>query len=549
VTTVSLSRGALRLAQQGVIVKRLTAIEDIGGIEVLCTDKTGTLTENTLQFTETSPGAHPGLLYYASLTVAEAEEKTEPFDIAILEAEKGHHPPGSSLPQRLAEIPFDPQRRWNAVLVRDQAQAVMVIRGAPEEVISLSPALPGPARQALAGWLSEKGRLGERTIAIAQRVLPAATTGISVEDVKDLEFLGALAFTDPIKPSTYRAVEKAKELGVSIKIITGDSAEVAGAVGVQIGLMDDPARVLSGSSLMALPPDKRGQALRDHAVIARVTPEQKYEIIRILQESFTVGFLGEGINDAPALKLAGVSLAVDSAADIAREAADIILLQKNLEVIVEGIRSGREVFANTITYLKATLASNFGNFYAIAISSLFIPFLPMLPLQILLVNLLSDFPMISIATDNVDAAELGRPKKYDIKEIVLIATLLGVVSTVDDFMFFAIFVQQGAAILQTNWFVGSILTELVFLFSIRTRLPFYKATRPSSYVMGLTALAAAVTILLPYTSFGQTVFRFTPPTAMHLGIILGLVVAFFIVAELVKLLYYRSTSDNSLNGP
>ncbi len=548
VTTVSLSRGALRLAQQGVIVKRLTAIEDIGGIEVLCTDKTGTLTENTLQFTETSPGAHPGLLYYASLTVAEAEEKTEPFDIAILEAEKGHHPPGTSLPQRLAGIPFDPQRRWNAVLVRDQAQAVMVIRGAPEEVISLSPALAEPARQALAGWLSEKGRLGERTIAIAQRVLPPATTGISVDDVKDLEFLGALAFTDPIKPSTYRAVEKAKELGVSIKIITGDSAEVAGAVGVQIGLMDDPTRVISGSSLMALPPEKRGQALRDHAVIARVTPEQKYEIIRILQESFTVGFLGEGINDAPALKLAGVSLAVDSAADIAREAADIILMQKNLEVIVEGIRSGREVFANTITYLKATLASNFGNFYAIAISSLFIPFLPMLPLQILLVNLLSDFPMISIATDNVDTEELGRPKKYDIKEIVLIATLLGVVSTVVDFMFFAIFVNQGAAILQTNWFIGSILTELVFLFSIRTRLPFYKATRPSSYVMGLTSLAAAVTILLPYTSFGQTVFRFTPPTAMHLGIILGLVIAFFIVAELVKISYYRFTTQAAPNG-
>jgi len=549
VTTVSLSRGALRLAQQGVIVKRLTAIEDIGGIEVLCTDKTGTLTENTLQFTETSPGAHPRLLYYASLTVAQAEEKTEPFDIAILKAGKETHPPASSLPERLAEIPFDPQRRWNAVLVRDQAQAVMVIRGAPEEVISLSPALSGPARQALAGWLSEKGRLGERTIAIAQRVLPPDTTGISPEDVKDLEFLGALAFTNQIKPSTYRAVEKAKELGVSIKIITGDSAEVAGAVGVQIGLMDDPTRVLSGSSLMAMPPDKRGQALRDHAVIARVTPEQKYEIIRILQESFTVGFLGEGINDAPALKLAGVSLAVDSAADIAREAADIILLQKNLEVIVEGIRSGREVFANTITYLKATLASNFGNFYAIAISSLFITFLPMLPLQILLVNLLSDFPMISIATDNVDAAELGRPKKYDIKEIVLIATLLGVVSTVDDFMFFAIFVQQGAGILQTNWFVGSILTELVFLFSIRTRLPFYMATRPSSYVLGLTALAGAVTILLPYTSLGQSLFHFVPPTAMHLGIILGLVVAFFVVAELVKLLYYRSTSDTSLKGP
>jgi Mg2+-importing ATPase len=542
VTTVSLSRGALKLAKQGVIVKRLTAIEDIGGIEILCTDKTGTLTENTLQFTEMSPGAHPDLLQYASLTVAETEEKTEPFDIAIVEAQKERHPPGSSPTERLAEIPFDPGRRWNAVLVRKQAQAEMIVRGAPEEVISLSTARTGPDRQALADWLSEKGRAGERTIAIAKKVLPPGTTGISQGDVKDLEFLGALAFTDPIKPSAYRAVEKAKDLGVSIKIITGDSAEVAGAVGVRIGLLDDPTHVISGSALMALPPEMREQALLEHAVIARVSPEQKYEIIRILQGSFTVGFLGEGINDAPALKLAGVSLAVDSAAGIAREAADIILLQKNLEVSIEGIRSGREVFANTITYLKATLASNFGNFYAIAISSLFIPFLPMLPLQILLVNLLSDFPMISIATDNVDAAELSRPKKYDIREIVLISTLLGVVSTVDDFMFFAIFVNQGAGILQTNWFVGSILTELVFLFSIRTKLPFYKATRPSWYVLALTGVAGAATLVLPYTAFGQTAFHFTPPTAVHLGIILVLVGAFFVCAELVKLSYYRFTN-------
>ncbi len=292
---------------------------------------------------------------------------------------------------------------------------------------------------------------------------------------------------------------------------------------------------------MAMPPDKRLQALVEHAVIARVTPEQKYEIIRILQGSFTVGFLGEGINDAPALKLAGVSLAVDSAADIAREAADIILLQKDLEVIIEGISGGREVFANTVKYLKATLASNFGNFYAIAISSLFISFLPMLPLQILLLNMLSDFPMISIATDTVDAAELTRPKKYEIREIVLIATLLGVVSTVFDFMFFAVFVNQGAGTLQTNWFMGSVLTELVFLFSIRTRLPFYKAIRPSWIVLALTGLAAAVAIVLPYTFFGQIAFHFIPPTAMQLGTVFGLVGAFFVCVELVKNFYYRFT--------
>jgi Mg2+-importing ATPase len=477
-------------------------------------------------------------LLHISLTVADTRRKAVRYRNPGKDRNKG-----STAAERLGEIPFDPQRRRNAVLVREDAQTVMIVRGAPEEIIRLSPSVAEPDRPALAGWITGKGLAGERSIAIAKRVMPPGTTGITKEDERDLEFLGAIAFTDPIKPSAYRAVDKAKELGVSIKIITGDSSEVAGAVGVRIGLIEDPTRVLTGSELMEMPPDKRGQALVENAVIARVTPEQKYEIIRILQSSFTVGFLGEGINDAPALKLAGVSLAVDSAADIARDAADIILLQKNLEVIIEGIRGGREVFANTVKYLKATLASNFGNFYAIAISSLFISFLPMLPLQILLLNLLSDFPMISIATDNVDAAEVTRPKKYQIREIVLIATILGVVSTVFDFMFFAVFVNQGAGTLQTNWFMGSVLTELVFLFSIRTKLPFYKASRPSGIVLALTGCAAALAVVLPYTLFGQVAFHFIPPTAMQLGIILGLVGAFFVCAELVKDFYYRFTNE------
>ncbi len=545
VTTVSLSHGALRMAKQGVVVKRLTAIEDIGNIQVLCSDKTGTLTENTLTVTEMSPGAHPDLLYYAALTVAEIEEKTEPFDIAIAEAARQRDVAQGERPLRLAEIPFDPQRRRNAVLLRESAQTVMVVRGAPEEVMRLSPTLAEPERQALAAWVSAKGRAGERTIAIARRVLPPDTTTMSPADERDLEFLGVMAFTDPIKPSAYEAVRKAKELGVAIKIITGDTPEVAGAVGAQIGLLDDPARVVSGPELMAMPPEARTQAILEHPVIARVTPQQKYEIIQALQGSFIVGFLGEGINDAPALKLAGVSLVVESAADIAREAADIILLKENLEVIIDGIRSGRSVFANGIKYLKATLASNFGNFYAVAIGSLFIDFLPMLPLQILLVNLLSDFPMISVATDAVDESELTRPRKYDVKEIVLISTLLGVVSTVFDFLFFAVFVRQGAKMLQTNWFMGSILTELVFLFSIRSKLPFYRASRPSWYILGLTVTAFALTVILPYTAIGQTIFHFTSPTPAHLGIILGLVGAYFLCSELVKNIYYRSNLGNS----
>lgn len=375
VTTVSLSRGALQLAQHDVVVKRLTAIEDIGSIEVLCSDKTGTLTENTLTVTGQSPGAHPGLLRYAALTVAEGAEKVEPFDIAI-EAAAGPVPEGV---QRLAEISFDPRRRRNAVLCQGPDELVLVVRGAPEDILQLS--CPAPGHDEVLSWLSERGRDGERTIAFARRAMPPGTTRIAPEDEKDMEFLGALAFTDPIKPSTFGAVEKARELGVELKIITGDSPEVAGAVGVRIGLLEDPGRVITGSALMALPPDERELAVARHAVFARVTPEQKYEIVEILQMERTVGFLGEGINDAPALKLAGVSLVVDSAADIAREAADIILLQKDLEVIIKGIQSGREVFANTVKYLKATLSSNFGNFYAVALASLFITFLPMLPID------------------------------------------------------------------------------------------------------------------------------------------------------------------------
>ncbi len=540
VTTVSLSRGALQLAKQEVIVKRLTAIEDIGSIEVLCSDKTWTLTENSLSVTGFSPDAHPDLLSFAALTIAETTEKTEPFDVAIEKeaTERKASPLKNS--HRMMELPFDPVRRRNAVLVREGSANLMIVRGAPEVIIALS-TLTSSQKAGIEEWISETGKNGERTIALAKRIFPGEKERISPEDERDLEFLGVMAFTDPIKPSTFHAVKKAKNLGVAIKIITGDSPEVAGAVGVKIGLLDDPGMVLTGSAMQELPDKERAEAIIRHSVMARVTPEQKYEIIETLQRSYTVGFLGEGINDAPALKLAGVSMVVESAADIAREAADIILLQKNLEVIVDGIESGRAVFANSVKYLKATLASNFGHFYAIAIGSMFISFLPMLPIQILLVNLLSDFPMISIATDTVDENETRKPRKYEVREIMLIATLLGVVVTVFDLMFFAFFMHEGDTVLQTNWFVGSILTELIFLFSIRTKLPFYKATRPSGYVLLLTLVAALATVLLPYTFIGEALFHFYPPSVEHLGIIFGLVAAFFVCSELVKHMYYRYT--------
>lgn len=538
VNTVSLSRGAMELAKQEVIVKRLTAIEDIGSIEVLCSDKTGTLTENSLDVTDYSPNAHPELLLHAGLTIAEIVEKTEPFDIAIEKETIARRVFHDRNFHRLMELPFDPSRRRNAVLVREGSGTILVVRGAPEVIIALS-SLSDRDRALVEQWISDKGKEGERTIALARRIFKGDKVSISPEDEQNLEFLGAISFTDPVKPSTFQAVHKAKELDITIKIVTGDSPEVAGVVGVRIGLLKDPGLVITGSVLQKMPEEEKIKAINQHAVIARVTPEQKYEIVKLLQKSHVVGFLGEGINDAPALKLASVSMVVESAADIAREAADIILLKKNLEVIINGIESGRSVFANSVKYLKASLASNFGHFFAIAMGSMFIPYLPMLPVQILLVNLLSDSPMISIATDSVDKNEIDKPGKYDFREIVLTVIVFGLIVTMFDLGFFVLFMNEGERILQTNWFVGSILVELVFLFSIRTRLPFFKGTRPSRYVLLISVVAAMSTVLLPYTIIGKDFFHFYPPSTLHLCIIFSMVFVFFGCSELVKYMYYK----------
>ena len=539
VSTFSLTRGALHLAKKKVVVKRLSAIEDLGGIDVLCTDKTGTLTENVLAVVETkSVGPGDSLLLYANLAAKSDTDANlvEPFDKALRLVLKHN---GHELKQwrRIREAPFDPSRRRNSVLVTNGKIQTLVVRGAPETVTACCTLKKGET-DASQTWVAAQGKLGRRVLAVATKKLTTAPEAL-ISAERNLTLLGFISFEDPIKKTTRSAVKSARELGVNIKVLTGDAPEVAGAVAYQIGLVADPTEVITGAAVMALPVQAQHETIQRMSVFARVSPEQKHAIVSILQESHSVGFLGEGINDAPALKVAGVSLVVQSAAGVAREAADIILLQKSLSVIVDGIREGREIFSNTLKYIRATLSSNFGNFYAVAIGSLFIDFLPMLPVQILLVNLLSDFPMIAIAADRVDAAEVRTPQIYRVRDIALIATLLGVVSTIFDFTFFALYFRISPAVLQTNWFIASIVTELVFLFSIRTRRFFLAANRPATILLALTALAFSLTLVLPYTGFGQTVFHFTPPTAFHLATILGLAALYFVATETVKLLYYR----------
>jgi len=551
VTTLSLSRGALRMAKENVVVKRLSAVEDLGSIEVLCTDKTGTITENKLQVKEVfAENENHCLISAAAAASFIGEGKQEPnnsFDLAIWNKLSAGDKNNVLKWKRINEMPFDPARRRNSVLIKNNGGCRLIVRGALESVLPLCADIKTGDKNKIVSWAAEQGRKGRRTIIIAEKNC-AELNKYDDKSECQLSFIGAISFDDPIKATTTSAIERARKIGVQVKIITGDSREVAGAVALKIGLIDNEKKVITGEELDALTDKKRRVAVDEYFVFARVSPEQKYRIIELLQNKYEVGFLGEGINDAPALKLANVALVVNGASDIAREAADIVLLNSSLAVIVDGIRNGREVFANTVKYLKVTLISNFGNFYAIAIASLIVPFLPMLPIQILLLNLLSDFPMVAIATDKVDKDELRRPRSYNVREVVLMAIILGLVSTLFDFIFFAIFFHREPAILQAGWFMGSVLTEIVLIYSIRTHLAFWRAKAPSRPLFVLSFFAIAVTILLPLTSFGQNVFKFGKLPLIDVAVVLAVVGIYFCITEIIKRIYYAKIGNGRLAG-
>lgn len=548
VTTISMSQGALHLAHRQVVPRRLSAIEDLGSIEVLCTDKTGTITENRLSIAEIFGNPEETLSYAlapAVLAPATRGAQNSVYNDALLRHAPQEASEYAKTAELLDELSFDPVRRRSSVLFRRFGRVILVSRGAPET-------LSNGTRPDAMEWVREEGKKGRRVLAVAHYDFGEDGPTVITPDVEaKAGFVGVVSFSDPLKPSTRAALAKAEELGVRVKIITGDAPEVAGWIAKEAGIISDPSEVLIGEAFEKMSENERETAVRMYDVFARTSPTQKYEIIRTIGRSQTVGFLGEGFNDAPALKSAHVGLAVSGASDIAQDASDIVLLNPSLEVIVDGIREGRMIFANSMKYLRATLTSNFGNFYALALSTLFIPFLPMLPIQVLLLNLLSDFPMISIASDTVDEREVRRPQKYDVRDITGIAVVLGIISTIFDFAFFGYFVQAGdPAILQTMWFIGSVLTELVLLFSIRTMLPLWRVKRPSAVVLALTAGAAAITVALPFIPPARDLFGFVRPEAWHLAVVFGLVASYLASTEAAKLFYgrfwmFRNPSESS----
>lgn len=539
IATVTLSTGAMRLAKQAVIVKRLSSIEDLGNITLLCTDKTGTLTENkmTIQKLVADDPVFFQQLAYATLESINQTGRTgqSSYDAAFSTFIPQDIKEQARAFKQVQELPFDPEARRRRVVIEDglSRKHYLVVIGATETLLDLAAC---PKKEHYLEEIASDGKQGLRHLALAYREMPY-TEHVTILDYEhDLTFLGFVTLFDPLRPSTKQTIEMAERLGVSIKILTGDSKEVAAYVAEQIGL---GGSVYTGDELERMSPAELTNAVSASHVFARVSPAQKYAIIGALKQDHVVGYQGDGINDAPALKLADVAIAVDTATDVAKENADIILLKKDLEVIVNGIQYGRAIFLNITKYLKYTMVGNFGNFFALAFLYVLALDLPLLPVQLLLTSLITDVPLITIASDSVNSEEMLRPEKYDARSLMFISVLLGSLTALFELLFFALVQFKSPLFIQTSMFLCLTCIQLIVIVAVRNRNHFWRGKRPSWLLAIAIALAYVVSLALPSLTVFENLFHFTPLPLQEFAIILALLVVYVFVLDLVKVWYYR----------
>lgn len=549
VVSITLSRGAMRLAQRHMIVKRQSAIQDLGSMDVLCTDKTGTLTQAHIQmelyhnaFAE--PSEHVFELAYLN-SHFETGLKS-PLDTAILDFKAMDT--GSW--QKIDEIPFDFERRCVSVLIDDGHKRWLVVKGAAEEVVKLcTHADSSTSAQALPISTEVLARIslthhameadGLRVLGIAWREVPTDHAVATLSDETGLTLAGFTAFLDPPKTSAAAALTKLQQAGVTIKIVTGDSDLVTQHVCLQLGI--PVTGVLLGKDIALLDQYALQRRVEQVNVFCRVSPSQKERVILALKANHhVVGYMGDGINDAPSLHAADVGLSVDSAVDVAKAAADMILLEQDLLVVHAGVIEGRRTFGNILKYIMMGTSSNFGNMFSMAGAALFLPFLPMLPTQILLNNILYDVSEIPIPLDEVDAEELAAPQVLDLNFIRNFMLVIGPISSVFDFLTFYVllaFLNADEKLFQTGWFVESLCTQVLVIFIIRTRgWPFQSRPHP---VLSVTSLAVvAIAIGLPLTPLGAY-FGFVAPPAFFYLVLLVLVVAYLCFVQIAKHFFYQ----------
>ncbi len=542
IVTISLSTGAKRLAQRKVVVKRLVSIEDLGNIVVLFTDKTGTLTEGEITFAAAldADGRPSDAVLRAGLLCNDATISDghviggNQLDRALWDA-PGARGTGVDSARRLANLAFDYQRRLASVLTEQHGRREVIVKGAPETVLARCTTVAAGAQAVL----DRQFAAGSRVIAVATRPADGRTT-LNADDERGLQLAGFLTFVDRPKQDAQEALERLKVLDVQVKIITGDNDRVAQKVCADIGLTVEGT--LTGPQLDQLDDAQLAAALPATTIFARVTPEQKSRLIKTQRAlGSTVGFLGDGVNDAVALHDADVGISVQTATDVAKDAADIVLLDKDLDILATGIVEGRRIFANTIKYVLMGTSSNFGNMFSAAGASLFLSFLPMLPTQILLNNLLYDASEMAIPTDNVDEEQLQRPAHWDTAFIRRFMTFFGPISSIFDFATFGIMIwvfNAHAPLFRSGWFVESLATQSLIIFAIRTRrVPFYHS-RPSTPLTLATIICVAIGVLLPFSPLAH-VLGFVPLPAGFLAALALMIVLYLVLVELGKLRFYR----------
>lgn len=547
IISVNLARGAKRMAAQQVIVKRLAAIENFGSMTVLCSDKTGTLTEGRPEVTAAidatgEPSAKA--LAYAALNARFQTGYVNPMDPAII----AHALSDPTDWLKLDEVPYDFSRRRMSVLLGNGQVRLLVTKGALPNIMTVCSQAElnngarvdiATVRDAVSEQLRALSDRGQRVLGVAYRLM-GAEDSISKEQESGMTFLGLVAFADPLRPDIAQTLQALRATGITLKVVTGDHHLIALDVSRRAGLGSEP-RWLTGGDLRKISPEALVRRVNDVDVFAEVEPDQKERIILALRKSGqVVGYIGDGINDASALHAADVSISVADAADVAKKAADIVLLEKNLAVLERGVSEGRATFANTMKYVFMATSANFGNMFSMAGASLFLPFLPLLPKQILLMNLLTDLPEMTIATDRVDEEWTRWPRRWNLQFIQRFMITFGLLSSLFDYATFAVlwfWLRVPATQFRSAWLVESVVSAALIVLVVRTMRPAWRS-RPGRGLFWATILVCAIALALPYAP-GAALLGLTPLPASLLAILLFIVALYVVAAELAKRMFYR----------
>jgi Mg2+-importing ATPase len=551
IISVNLSKGAIAMARKGVIIKRLAAIQNFGSMDVLCADKTGTLTENRIKLVlhvDINGEENEKLLLYSYLNSYFQTGLKSPLDEAVLKFRdidvKDY--------RKIDEVPFDFVRKRLSIVVEFQNQRFMITKGAPEEIAKVCAYyevgevvadVTDEMRRKIEQKYVELSAEGYRVLGVAYKRLREDKPRYTADDENEMVFLGFIAFLDPPKETAKESLQLLKNAAVELKILTGDNELVTRKICEYLGF--EIRGIVTGSEIAQMHDDALVRVVEEVNVFCRVTPAQKDRLINVLKNNgHVVGFLGDGINDAPSLRSADVGISVDNAVDVAKESADIILLQNDLTVLHDGILEGRKTFGNTMKYIMMGVSSNFGNMFSVAGASLFLPFLPMRPIQILLNNLLYDFSQSTIPTDEVDQEYIEKPKRWDIHFIRRFMMFLGPVSSLFDFLTFFIMLfifNASEPLFQTAWFIESLSSQTLVIFAIRTKKSPFWRSRPSRLLLLSSMAIIAFALILPYTPLG-TIFQFMKPPATFFIALAAILGAYIVLAEIVKSWFYKRYS-------